>query len=144
MAAIDTLAVICIAIDALIVYVAAKCLRKPEDPEEEIDFFDSLRLQREVQELAAKMSQLEALDNMIIDLRLCKPAEVLRAFRMEWQGAGGTSHAFDFMADGQNASSEYLMELAIEERSELNAEIAERIFDLYTRASKLSFYDSGE
>lgn len=144
MAAMDTLAAICLAIDAAIAYfVYTRFFRKSDDPEE-IDFFDSLRLQREVQELAAKMSQLEALDNMIIDLRLCKPAEVLRAFRMEWQGAGGTSHAFDFMADGQSASSEYLMELAIEERSELNAEIAERIFDLYTRASKLSFPGSGE
>ena len=111
------------------------------DEPEEIEMIDSLRLHREVQELATKMNELEALDNMIIDLRLCKPAEVMRAFRMEWQGAAGIEHKFDFMADGQSASSEHLMELAIEERAELNQEIAERIYDLYTRASRLSLLD---
>lgn len=125
-------------LDVIIIYIIAK---KRTKKEEEVDFFDSLRLQREVQELASRMNDLEALDNMIIDLRLCKPAEVLRAFRMEWQGAGGQEHKFDFLADGQNASSEYLMELAIQERDELNTEIAQRIYDLYTRASRLSFYD---
>ena len=125
-------------LDVIIIYLIAK---KRTKKEEEVDFFDSLRLQREVQELASRMNDLEALDNMIIDLRLCKPAEVLRAFRMEWQGAGGQEHKFDFLADGQNASGEYLMELAIQERDELNTEIAQRIYDLYTRASRLSFYD---
>ena len=111
------------------------------DEPEEIEMIDSLRLHREVQELATKMNELEALDNMIIDLRLCKPSEVMRAFRMEWQGISGKDHSFDFLADGQNASSEHLMELAIEQRAELNAEIAERIYDLYARASRLSFFD---
>ena len=129
----------CIAIDFSIAYfIYTRFFR--EEPEQ-IDFYDSLRLQREVHELAAKMEQLEALDNMIIDLRLCKPAEVMRAFRMEWQGTDGTNHAFDFMADGQSASSEHLMELAMQERSELNEEIAQRIYDLYMRASRLSACD---
>lgn len=121
-------------------YFGYRIFSRQKEPEE-IDFFDSLRLQREVRELAAKMNELEALDNMIIDLRLCKPAEVMRAFRMEWQGAAGIEHKFDFMADGQSASSEHLMELAIEERAALNQEIAERIYDLYTRASRLSLLD---
>lgn len=133
------LAILCLAIDAAIIFFFYSATHKPK--KEEIDFFDSLRLQREVQELASKMTELEALDNMIIDLRLCKPAEVMRNFRMEWQGAAGTEHRFDFLADGQSASSEHLMELALEEREQLNAEIAERIYDLYMRASRLSFFD---
>lgn len=134
------LSVLLIVFQIVAVYFGYRMFCKHKEPED-IDFFDSLRLQREVRELAAKMNELEALDNMIIDLRLCKPAEVMRAFRMEWQGAAGIEHKFDFMADGQSASSEHLMELAIEERAALNQEIAERIYDLYTRASRLSLLD---
>lgn len=134
------LSVLLIVFQIVAVYFGYRAFCKRKEPDD-IDFFDSLRLQREVQELNSKMNELEALDNMIIDLRLCKPAEVMRAFRMEWQGAAGIEHKFDFMADGQNASSEYLMELAIEERAALNQEIAQRIYDLYSRASRLSLLD---
>ena len=133
------LAILLILFQIVFAYFVYRIFHKEQS--EEVEMIDSLRLHREVQELAAKMNELEALDNMIIDLRLCKPSEVMRAFRMEWQGISGKDHSFDFLADGQNASSEHLMELAIEQRAELNAEIAERIYDLYARASRLSFFD---
>ena len=133
------LAILLILFQIVFAYFGYRIFHKEQS--EEVEMIDSLRLHREVQELAAKMNELEALDNMIIDLRLCKPSEVMRAFRMEWQGISGKDHSFDFLADGQNASSEHLMELAIEQRAELNAEIAERIYDLYARASRLSFFD---
>ena len=133
------LAILLILFQIVFAYFGYRIVHKEQS--EEVEMIDSLRLHREVQELAAKMNELEALDNMIIDLRLCKPSEVMRAFRMEWQGISGKDHSFDFLADGQNASSEHLMELAIEQRAELNAEIAERIYDLYARASRLSFFD---
>lgn len=137
--------VICLIIYAVIfaAFMAAKKKASVEEEEPETGF-DSADLAKEVEGIAKKMRELEQLDEMIIDLRLCKPAEVQRAFRMEWMGAAGKNHSFDFMADGENASTEYLLELAITQREELNADIKARIFDLYARACELDYHGSDE
>lgn len=112
--------------------------------DEESAMFDSALLAKEVEALSRKMQKLQQLDEMIIDLRLCKPAEVQRAFRMEWMGAAGKNHSFDFMADGSNLSTQHLLELAIAQREELNADIKARIFDLYAKACELDYQGSDE
>lgn len=131
---------------AVIIFIVIALKRKNQDAGEEQEEygFDSADLSKEVEAIAKKMRELEQLDEMIIDLRLCKPAEVQRAFRMEWMGAAGKNHSFDFMADGENASTEYLLELAIAQREELNADIKARIFDLYAKACELDYQGSDE
>lgn len=131
---------------AVIIFIVIALKRKNQDADEEQEEygFDSANLAKEVEAIAKKMRELEQLDEMIIDLRLCKPAEVQRAFRMEWMGAAGKNHSFDFMADGENASTEYLLELAIAQREELNADIKARIFDLYAKACELDYQGSDE
>lgn len=123
--------------------IAAVILRRwqPEEEEEESAMFDSAMLSKEVEALSRKMSKLQQLDEMIIDLRLCKPAEAQRAFRMEWMSAAGKNNAFEFMADGSNLSTQYLLELAIAEREEVNADIQRRIYDLYQRACALDYQE---
>lgn len=106
---------------------------EPEEDEEQ-EFFDSIMLQKEVEALHKKMQKLREYDEMIIDLRLCRPSAVQRAFRMEWMSAAGINHDLTIMADGENPSTHYMLEMAIEEREELNREIQARIFDLYQRA----------
>lgn len=141
----ETEGLICLIIYAVIfaAFMAAKKKASVEEEEPETGF-DSADLAKEVEAIAKKMRELEQLDEMIIDLRLCKPAEVQRAFRMEWMGAAGKNHSFDFMADGENASTEYLLELAIAQREELNADIKARIFDLYAKACELDYQGSDE
>ena len=112
-----------------------------EEEEEEIDLIDSIRLEREVEMLHQQMQKLKQLDEMIIDIRLCHPAAVQKAFRMEWVSTAGNNHQFDFMADGGNPSTEYLLSLAIAEREEVNANIQERICDLYCRACYEDFLE---
>ena len=139
------LGIIILIADIIIAYAVYRMMHKDkEEPPDEIGMCNSMLLQRDIQELAAKTEQLEALDNMIIDLQLCRPSEVIRAFRMEWQSTGGKDYDFEFLADGQNASTEYLMQLAREEREQLNAEIAARITDLYQKASRLTVNSCSE
>lgn len=123
----------------LILYVGLGiwlCRREPEQPDDETEapFFDSIRLEQEVEQLHKKMKKLREFDEMIIDLRLCRPDAVQRAFRMEWQSAAGIDHTLDMIADGENPSTRYFLQLARAEREALNAEIQTRIFDLYCRA----------
>ena len=99
---------------------------------------NAAQLQQEIKLLARCADDLEKLDNMIIDLRLCKPGEVQRAFRMEWQSVSGKNNSFDFMADGANESTEHMINLAEAERDGLNQEIIQRVFDLYKLAVLLS------
>ena len=80
-------------------------------------------------------------DDMIIELQLCKPSEVLKSFRTEWIGTTGTNHSFDFLADGESQTSERLMELATVERERLNAHIVQAVYDLHTKAKRLSYPD---
>ena len=131
----NLLAAICIMIWIAVAYVVYKVMHK-EEPEQ-IDFFDSRDLQEEVHTLNEKMNRLAELDNMIIELNLCKPSEALRAFRMEWQSTAGSDHRIDIMADGESDSSEFLRELAIAERNQLNAEIGQRIVHIYNKACYL-------
>lgn len=110
-----------------------------QEQEQELSLFDSVKLEREVQALHSDMTRLKQLDDMIIDLRLCKPATAQKAFRMEWMSTAGQNHALDFFADGDNPSTEYLLELAISEREEVNADVLRRIVDLYQRACILDY-----
>ena len=103
-----------------------------DEPEEQPREFDSMRLQKEVQYLHDRMQELEQLDNMIIDLRLCRPSEAIKAFRVEWCSASGAERGIQLMADGQNTSSQHLLALAESQREEKNREIIQRIYDLYT------------
>lgn len=114
--------------------------RQRRAAEQQQAFFDSARLQSEVNELHRCMNELEQLDAMIIDLRLCKPDELHKAFRVEWQGSTGQRHALDFMSTGANGNTRHMIELAESQRAELNEEIQARIFDLYTRAQSMDFY----
>jgi hypothetical protein len=131
----NLLAALCLIVLIAVIYWGY-CITHKDEPEE-IDFFDSRDLQEEVHVLNEKMNRLAELDNMLIELNLCKPSEALRAFRMEWQGVAGKSHGIDFMADGESDSSQHRVELAITERNELNAEIGQRILHLYRKACYL-------
>lgn len=126
---------------ALGVWLALRHANRAPEPEQEeqANDFDSIRLEGEIEALHKKMLKLRQLDEMIIDLRLCRPAEVQKAFRMEWMSEAGTNHAFDFIADGGNPSTEYLLSLAVAEREEVNEDIKRRIFDLYCRACYENF-----
>lgn len=136
--AVEILAGICFSIWILFAYAGYKILHKPK---KETEFFNSIKLEREIHDLNEMINRIEQLDSMIIDLGLCKPAEALRSFRMEWQGAAGVQHGLDFMADGRSDSSTHLMELAQAERAELNTQVALRIADIYAKACALSAYD---
>lgn len=103
-------------------------------------FFDSARLQGEISALHRASQELEQLDELIIDLRLCRPEELHRVFRINWQGATGKDHALDFVSTGTNANTEHMLELAEGRREELNTEIQARIADLYSRAQSMEFF----
>lgn len=108
-----------------------------QDEETEIPLLDCRALQQDVAELHKMMQRLEELDSAIVELRLCKPAENMRSFRVEWQSISGAAHMVDFTADGESESHESFMEWAVNERVRLNAEIAQRIYDLYSKAEFL-------
>ena len=129
-------------ISAYIIIAVSMSRRKPHEEEEPPEMFDAAMLSKEVDALNRKMQKLEQLDEMMIDLRLCKPAEVQRAFRMEWMGTAGKNNSFDFMADGENVSTKCLLEMASQEREELNEDIRHRIYDLYARAKTIEKCDT--
>lgn len=124
------------------VYCWIRYRQRHAQQEQEQAFFDSARLQGEVNALHRCMQELEQLDEMLIDLRLCKPDELHKAFRIQWQGSTGKEHALDFMSTGANGNTLHMIELAECQRAELNAEIQERIADLYARAQSMDFYSS--
>lgn len=132
-------AVMFLGVIAWALYAASRNDAPQDEPEDEL--IDTARLIREIDALHSMAHQLADLDDMLIDLRLCRPGEVHRAFKMEWLGAAGKSHSVDFMSDGENAADEYLTELAYARRDELNAEICERIYDLYLRACAMARED---
>lgn len=133
-----------IAVLCIICFYLWKKSQKPteeeEEPEELEPFFDSARLQNEVKALYSAMKEITELDEMIVDLRLCKPEELHKAFRVQWNGITGKQHALDFMSTGTNAATENFMELAANRREELNADIQARIIDLYNRAQHMEYY----
>lgn len=101
---------------------------EPEEPPE----FDALTLRREVTLINQRMRELEQLDRMIIDLRLCRPSEAVKAFRVEWMSTSGAENKIDLMADGENALTKQLIITAEAHRIEMNREVIQRIYDLYT------------
>ncbi len=126
-----------LALIALCIWVDYRKRHRAEEPEQV--FFDSARLQNEIAALYRASQELETLDNMIIDLRLCKPEELHRAFRVQWQGST-KEHSFDFMSTGANTNTAHMIALAEDEREQLNADIQSRIADLYSRAQEMDFY----
>lgn len=130
-----------IAIAAIIVfYLVARHRQQAQQAEQ--PFFDSARLQNEVNALHRCMQELEQLDEMLVDLRLCKPDELHKSFRIQWQGSTGKEHALDFMSTGANSNTVHMIELAESQREALNEEIQARIADLYARAQCMDFYSS--
>ena len=107
---------------ALFALFIKSALRRPDtDEPEEPEYFNAIELKPEVERLLREMNRLQELDGMLIDLRLC-PEDYQRAFRMEWQGAAGNRHAIDILTDGADVSGEYLTELALAERDQVNAD----------------------
>lgn len=108
-----------------------------ESNDDESSDFDTVQVSPDIEALSADMRRLKELDEMMLDLRVCSPAEMQRNFRVEWLSTSGINHKLDILADGENASSERLLMLAAAERDELNAKISKRINSLYFRASML-------
>lgn len=135
---IQTVVVVVVIIAAMLI---REHRRKQSEADDEQRLFDSARLQGEIESLYHAAQQLQQLDQMIIDLRLCKPDELHKAFRIEWQGST-KSHSFDFFSTGANTNTAHLIELAEDQREEVNAEIQERIIDLYSRAQEFDFMES--
>ena len=121
-------------------YAIARARQRRADAEAEADLFDSARLQREINALHKASEQLAECDRMLIDLRLCKPGELHRAFRMQWQSQTGGAHSIDFLADGDSQTARKLIDWTEARRAEINADIQARIVDLYARAQSLDFY----
>lgn len=115
--------------------------RQAEQAEQEQAAFDSARLQGEISALYRASQELEQLDEMIIDLRLCKPDELHKAFRIEWQGST-KAHSLDFMSTGANTNTAHMIALAEDQREQVNADIQARIADLYARAQERRFFDA--
>lgn len=113
--------------------------KQADTDDQSAELFDSARLQREIMELARCAKELEQLDNMLIDLRLCRPDELHRNFRVQWCSSTG-DHALDFMSDGQNANTANLIAIATDQREAVNEQIQQRIIDLYEKAQSLDFY----
>lgn len=123
-----------LALIAVIIWIDYRKRHPKQEPEQV--FFDSAKLQSEIAALYHASQELETLDSMIIDLRLCKPDELHRAFRVEWQGST-KSHSFDFMSTGANSNTAHMIALAEDQREQLNTDIQSRIADLYSRAQEM-------
>ena len=128
--------ILLVLIGYLIYRLYLKFGRSEEEPEH--DLIDCRDLQQDVEELHNMMKRLAELDSAIIELRLCRPAEQMRSFRVEWQSVSGANHAVDFMADGESESSESFKLWAVNERIRLNEEISQRIYDLYCKAAYIN------
>lgn len=128
-------AILILIICGLIYWLYTIFARQDEEPE--IPLLDCRALQQDVADLHKMMQRLEELDSAIVELRLCKPAENMRSFRVEWQSISGAAHMVDFTADGESESHESFMEWAVNERVRLNQEIAQKIYDLYSKAEFL-------
>ena len=102
---------------------------------------DSGQLEDEISDLYSRMNALKDWDELIIDLRLCKPAAMQKIFHMEWMSTSGQSHALEFMTDGQNTSTEYLLRLATAERDAINEDIQKRINLLYHKMHYIDYSD---
>lgn len=120
-------------------------MRRTPEPETDPDpLIDSAALIAEIERLHRRAQELAQLDDMIIDIRLCDPERVQRAFRVSWQSTSGTDHEYDVIADGQTVGTASLLEMAAAERADLNAEIIQLIFDLYARACAIDAQNRGD
>lgn len=120
----------------LMIWVLA-IIRKKENEEVEQETtggFDGEMLRKDIAKLYELSQEMEQVDEMLIDLRVCKPAEAEKYFRVDWMSASGENRALDFIADGENLTTEKLTEIAMERRDELNQAIADAICDLYQAA----------
>ena len=138
------IALILIVLILFLIYRLYLKFGKIEEEPEQHDLIDCRDLQPNVEELHKMMQRLAELDDIIIELRLCKPAENMRSFRVEWQSISGTSHAVDFMADGESESHESFRMWAVNERIKLNQTIAQRIHDLYAKAAYIDLSPTSE
>lgn len=107
---------------------------KGESEQETTGGFDGELLRKDIAKLYELSKEMKQVDEMLIDLRVCKPAEAEKYFRVDWMSASGENRALDFIADGENLTTEKLTEIAMERRDELNQEIADAICDLYQAA----------
>lgn len=107
---------------------------KGETEQETTGGFDGELLRQEITRLYDLSQEMQQVDEMLIDLRVCKPAEAEKYFRVDWMSASGENRALDFIADGENLTTEKLTEIAMERRDELNQKIADAICDLYQAA----------
>lgn len=107
---------------------------KGESEQETTGGFDGELLRKDIAKLYELSKEMKQVDEMLIDLRVCKPAEAEKYFRVDWMSASGENRALDFIADGENLTTEKLTEIAMERRDELNQAIADAICDLYQAA----------
>lgn len=107
---------------------------KGEAEQETTGGFDGELLRKDIAKLYDLSQEMQQVDEMLIDLRVCKPAEAEKYFRVDWMSASGENRALDFIADGENLTTEKLTEIAMERRDELNQAIADAICDLYQAA----------
>lgn len=107
---------------------------KGEAEQERTGGFDGELLRKDIARLYDLSQEMEQVDEMLIDLRVCKPAEAEKYFRVDWMSASGENRALDFIADGENLTTEKLTEIAMERRDELNQAIADAICDIYQAA----------
>lgn len=106
--------------------------------------FDGELLRKDIAKLYDLSQEMEQVDEMLIDLRVCRPAEAEKYFRVDWMSASGENRALDFIADGENLTTEKLTEIAMERRDELNQQIADAICDLYQAAIDMDGCTSDE
>lgn len=107
---------------------------KGDGEQETTGGFDGELLRRDITKLYELSQEMKQVDEMLIDLRVCKPAEAEKYFRVDWMSTAGENRTLDFIADGENLTTEKLSEIAMERRDELNQAIADAICDLYQAA----------
>lgn len=107
---------------------------KGEDEQETTGGFDGELLRNDIAKLYDLSQEMEQVDEMLIDLKVCRPAEAEKYFRVDWMSTAGENRTLDFIADGENLTTEKLTEIAMERRDELNQKIADAICDLYQAA----------
>lgn len=107
---------------------------KGEAEQETKGGFDGELLRKDIARLYDLSQEMKQVDEMLIDLRVCKPAEAEKYFRVDWMSTAGENRTLDFIADGENLTTEKLTEIAMERRDELNQAIADAICDLYQAA----------
>ena len=117
--------------------------KEAEEVEEETTGgFDGELLRQEIARLYDLSQEMQQVDEMLIDLKVCRPAEMEKFFRIDWMSTACENRSLDFIADGENSTTERLTEIAMERRDELNQEIADAICDLYQAAIDMDF-DAG-